>query len=366
MMHAEKAAGEKQMDTKRTGLSGILVTAIGCMIALSGVAFSAEKEPSYKLIKRVPVGGEGGWDCLTVDSSAKRCYISHQSHVVVLDIAKDTVIGDISNTPGVHAIALAYGLHKGYISNGGDNSVTVFDPNTLKETGRIKVGDRPDVILFDPATKHIFTFNGGSKDSTVINADNDTVIGTIPLGGKPEFAVSDEKGRVFVNIEDKSEIAVIDAQKLTVTSRWPLAPGQEPSGLAIDRRNQQLFSVCSNGKMIITDYTTGKVIATPDIGKGPDGAAFDPETGLAFSPNGQDGTLTVIKEETPGQFKVVQTVTTVPLARTMALDMRTHLVYLVTAKLKAPAPGEAPAQGGRRRSFEPGSFEVLIVGPAAK
>jgi YVTN family beta-propeller protein len=353
------------MATKRTGLSGILVIAIGCIIAISGVAFSAGKEPSYKLIKRVSIGGEGGWDCLFVDSSAKRCYISHQSHVVVLDIAKDVVIGDISNTPGVHGIAIAYGLHKGYISNGGDNSVTVFNPDTLKETGRIKVGDKPDVILFDPATKRIFTFNGGSKDSTVINAANDTVIGTIPLGGRPEFAASDEKGRVFVNIEDTSEIAVIDAQKLTVTSRWPLAPGKEPSGLAIDRKNQRLFSVCSNGKMVITDYTTGKVIATPDIGKGPDGAAFDPETGLAFSPNGQDGTLTIIKEETPGQFKVVETVATAPMARTMALDPTTHRIYLTTAKPKAPVPGEAPAQG-RRRSFEPGSFEVLIVGPAAK
>jgi len=364
-MHAEKAAGEKKMATQRTGLYGILLTAIGCMIALGGTAFSAEKEPLYKLIKRVPVGGEGGWDYLFIDSDAKRCYVSHQSHVVVLDIVKDAVIGDISNTPGVHGIAIAYGLHKGYISNGGDNSVTVFDPDTLKETGRMKVGERPDAILFDPATKRIFTFNGGSKDSTVINAVNDTVIGTVPLGGKPEFAASDEKGRVFVNIEDTSEIAVIDAQKLAVTNRWPLAPGKEPSGLAIDRKNQRLFSVCSNGKMAITDYTTGKVIATPDIGKGPDAAAFDPATGLAFSSNGQDGTLTVIKEETPGQFKVVETATTAPMARTMALDPATHRIYLSTAKLKAPAPGEAPAQG-RRRSFEPDSFEVLIVGPAAK
>ncbi|MFZ0033833.1 MAG: YncE family protein [Sedimentisphaerales bacterium] len=354
------------MIAKRMRLFGVLlVITIVCVIAMGGVASGEGKEPSYKLIKRVTIGGEGGWDCLTVDSAARRCYISHQTHVVVFDTAKDSVIGDINNTPGVHGIAIAPKLNKGYISNGGDNTVTVFDPNTLKETGRIKVGTRPDIIMFDQTTNRVFVFNGGSKDCTVIDANNDTVIGTIPLDGKPEFAESDRKGQIFVNIEDKSEIAVIDAQKLTVTSRWPLAPGEEPSGLAIDRKNNRLFSVCSNGKMVISDYTTGKVVATPEIGKGPDGAAFDPETGLAFSSNGQDGTLTVIREETPGQFKVIETITTSPMARTMALDLKTHRIYLTTAKPKAPAPGEAPPQGGRRRSFEPGSFEVLIVGPSS-
>jgi YVTN family beta-propeller protein len=352
------------MATRRRKLiSVLLITAAVCAIAFNGIAAGEEKESSYKLIKKVPIGGEGGWDYLAVDSDAKRCYISHQSHVVVFDTEKEKVIGDVNNTPGVHGIAIARKLNKGFISNGGDNSVTVFDPDTLKETGRIKVGTRPDAIMFDQTTERVFVFNGGSRDSTVIDA-NGTVIGTIALGGKPEFAVSDMKGHVFVNIEDKSEIAVIDASKLTVINRWALAPGEEPSGLAIDLKNNRLFSVCSNGKMVITDYATGKIVATPEIGKGPDAAAFDPETGLAFSSNGQDGTLTVIKEETPGQFKVVETVTTAPMARTMALDMRTHLIYLVSAKLRAPAAGEV--QGGRRRNFEPGSFELLIVGPSQK
>ena len=351
------------MFTKRLVLQSVLsMTAIVCVIAFCGVA--SGEESGYKLIKRVPIGGDGGWDCLIVDSTAKRCYISHASHVVIFDTEKEKVIGDINNTPGVHGIAIATGLNKGYITNGGDNSVTVFDTATLKETARIKVGNRPDAILFDPATKRIFAFNAGSKDCTVIDAVKDTNIGTIPLGGKPEFGQSDEKGQVFVNIEDKNEIAVIDAEKLTVTNHWSIAPCESPSGLAIDLKNKRLFSACSNGKMAITDYTTGKSLATPAIGKGPDGAEFDPKTGFAFSSNGQDGTLTVIKEEPAGQFKVVKTVATAPMARTMALDPKTHRIYLPTAKLIPPAPGEP--QGGRRRNFEPGSFELLIVGPAAK
>jgi YVTN family beta-propeller protein len=352
------AAGRRKL------ISVLLITAAVCAIAFNGVAAGAEKESSYKLIKKIPIGGDGGWDYLAVDSPAQRCYISHQTHVVVFDTEKEKVIGDINNTPGVHGIAIARRLYKGFISNGGDNSVTVFDLATLKETSRIKVGNRPDAIMFDQTTNRVFVFNGGSKDCSVIDANSNKVIGTIALGGKPEFAESDRKGQVFVNIEDTNEIAAIDAEKMTVTKRWPLSPGESPSGLAIDRRNNRLFSVCSNGKMIISDYTTGKVVATPAIGKGPDAAAFDPQAGLAFSSNGQDGTLTVIKEETPDQFKVVETVMTAPMARTMVLDMRTHLIYLVTAKLKAPAAGEA--QGGRRRNFEPGSFELLIVGPPQK
>jgi YVTN family beta-propeller protein len=337
--------------------------AIVCAFVCGSLAFGAEQETSYKLIKRIPIGGQGGWDYLTIDRDANRCYISHQTHVVVFDIASQKVIGDINNTPGVHGIVIARRLNKGYISNGADNSVTVFDPKTLKETNRVKVGTKPDAMLYHSQTRRLFVFNGTSKDCSVIDANSEKVITTIPLEGKPEFAVSDRKGRVFVNIEDKSEIAVIDAQKLTVITRWPLAPGEEPSGLAIDRRNNRLFSVCSNGKMIITDCNSGKVVAAPDIGKGPDAAAFDSGTGLAFSSNGQDGTLTVIKEVTPNEFKVVQTVQTAPSARTMALDSRTHLIYLAAAKPKPPAPGETQT---RRRSYEPDSFELLIVGQSGK
>jgi len=344
-------------------ISVLWITAAVCTLTSNGLAAGQDTESSYRLIKKIPIGGDGGWDYLAIDSRAKRCYISHQTHVVVFDTEKAKVIGDIENTPGVHGITIVRRLNKGFISNGGDNSVTVFDPSTLKETDRIKVGEYPDAIMFDRPTNRIFVFNGRSKDCSVINVENNKVIGTIALGGKPEFAVSDRGGQVFVNIEDKSEIAAIDAEKMIVTKRWPLAPGEEPSGLAIDRRNKRLFSVCANGKMIISDYTTGKVIATPEIGKGSDAAAFDPRAGLAFSSNGQDGTLTVIKEETPDQFKVVETLTTSPLARTMALDMRTRLIYLAAAKPKAPAEGEVR---GRRGNFEPGSFELLIIGLSQK
>ena len=341
----------------------VLVAAVILAIVFGGVASAADKELSYKLIKKIPISGDDGWDWLKADSKTNRLYISHQTHVVVFDTANEKIIGDINNTPGVHAIAVSHAFNKGFTSNGGDNSVTVFDLTTLKETGRIKVGSKPDAIMFDPATKRVFVFNGKSKDCNVIDANSNKVIGSISLDGKPEFAVADEKGRVFINLEDKSEIAVIDAQKMTITNRWPLAPGEGPTGLAIDRKNMRLFSVCANGKMAVVDYNSGKVVATPEIGKGPDAAGFDSEAGLAFSSNGQDGTLTIVKEETPMQFKVIQTVTTAPLARTMAVNSKTHLVYLVTAKLKPPVPGQ---EQGRKKSYEPGTFELLIVGPSEK
>ncbi len=341
----------------------ILAAAVILTMAFGSLAWGAEKKSSYKLIKKIPIGGDGGWDYLTVDNSTNRLYISHQSHVVVFDTVGEKVIGDINNTPGIHGIVLAHAFNKGFISNGGDNSVTVFDPNTLKETGRIKVGAKPDAIMFDHSTNHIFVFNGGSKDCNVIDPNTNKIIGSISLGGRPEFAVSDRNGRVFVNIEDKNEVAVIDARKMTVTNNWPLAPGEKPTGLAIDRKNMRLFSTCSNGKMLVVDCNSGKVVATLEIGKGSDAAAFDSEAGVAFSSNGQDGTLTIVKEETPEKFKVIQTVATAPGARTMALNSKTHMIYLVTAKPKPPAPGQ---EQGRRRSYEPGTFELLIVGPSEK
>jgi YVTN family beta-propeller protein len=341
----------------------VLFAVVILAIVFGGVASAAEKETSYKVIKKITIGGDGGWDWLTADSKLNRLYISHQSHVVIFDCASEKVIGDINNTPGVHCIATAHTFNKGFISNGGDNSVTVFDLTTLKETGRIKVGTKPDAIMFDHETKRIFVFNGGSKDCNVIDANTNKIIGSISLDGKPEFAVSNAKGRVFVNLEDKSEIVEIDAQKMVIKNRWPLAPGEEPSGLAIDHKNMRLFSVCSNGKMAVVDYNSGKVVATPEIGQGPDAAGFDSEAGLAFSSNGKDGTLTIVKEETPMEFKVIQTLTTAPLARTMAVNSKTHLVYLVTAKLKPPVPGQ---EQGRKKSYEPGTFELLIVGPSEK
>src|SRR5579862_4547350 len=298
------------------GLAGV-----GLACALAG-AYSARKAPSYHVLRKIAVGGDGFWDYLAADGPSHRLYISHGTHVVVVDTATDKVIGDIPNTQGVHGIAIAPKLNRGFTSNGRDNSVTVFDLKTLKEIQRVRVGQNPDCILFDRATNRVFTFNGRSSDVSAIDAATGAVVGTIALGGRPEYGVSDGKGGVYCNIEDKSEIASIDPKALKVKKYWSLAPGEGPSGLAIDAKNRRLFSVCDNNMMVVTDSDTGKVIASPPIGKGPDAAAFDPALGLAFSSNGEDGNLTVVREINPNTFQVAETVPTQAGARTMALDTR--------------------------------------------
>jgi YVTN family beta-propeller protein len=335
---------------------------VGLALAI-GVGVVAAETAKYHELKKIAVGGEGFWDYLTCDSNAHRLYVSRGTHVAVVDLEKGAVAGDIPNTAGVHGIALgARRSHRGYTSNGRDNSVTVFDTETLKEVEKVKVGMGPDCIIYDRASKRVFTFNGGSNDATAIDVDTNQVAGTIALGGRPEYAVSDRNGEVFVNIEDKNEIVAIDSKALTVKNRWPIAPGDGPSGLAMDVKNRRLFAVCGNEKMVVMDADTGKVVATPTIGKGPDAAVFDAQNGLAFSSNGQDGTLTVIKEESPDKFTVEATVPTAPGARTMALDTSTHNILLATAKFQ-PAPA-AEAGGQRRRpTMEPNSFVILVYGP---
>ncbi len=320
----------------------------------------ASSDTPFHIIKRIPVGGEGGWDYLTVDSAARRLYLSRGRHVMVVNLQTDKIEGDIPNTPGVHGIAIVSDLGRGFISNGGDSTVTIFDLKTLKETSRVKVGSRPDAIIYDPASKRVFTFNAGSSDTTAIDAAAGTVAGSVPLGGKPEAAAADGKGTIFVNVEDKNEVIAFDSKTLTAKHHWPLSPGEQPTGLALDQKHHRLFSACHNKKMIVLDSETGKVIATPDIGDGTDGAAFDEKESLAFSSNG-DGTLTIVKEQSPDKFAVLETVTTEPGARTIALDPRTHHIYLVTAKLQPPPPGTDP-NARRRRTYEPGSFVVLVVG----
>jgi DNA-binding beta-propeller fold protein YncE len=233
--------------------------------------------------------------------------------------------------------------------------VAIFDLETLAETARTKVGQRPDAIIYDPSTDRVFTMNAGSKDATALDASTGSVAGTVPLGGKPEFAVADGKGMVYVNIEDKSEVVAFDAKELTVKSRWPLAPGKEPAGLAMDRAKRRLFSTCHNQKMVVLDADSGKVLGSPEIGKGTDACAFDPDTGLAFSSN-RDGTLTVVEEKPAGEFHVAANVKTQVGAKTMALDPKTHMIYLVTARFKPPAAGE------KRPGIEPDSFVILVVG----
>src|SRR5437588_8937398 len=259
-----------------------------------GIMPTHAKGPSgYHVAKKVVLGGEGGWDYLTVDSKARRVYISRGTHVMVVDADNATVVGDIPNTNGVNGIAIADDKDKGFVSDGRDGNVTIFDTKTLKVLGTAPAGKNPDAIIYDPASKRVFAFNGSSKDTTAIDAKTGTVAGTIPLGGKPEFAAADEKGHTVVNIEDTSEIVQIDSNKLTVENRWKIAPGEEPSGLAMDRKHRRLFSVCSNKLMVVVNADNGNVLTTLPIGAGTDAAGFVPETGFDFSLNGSAVTVTV-------------------------------------------------------------------------
>jgi YVTN family beta-propeller protein len=314
----------------------------------------------YHVIKQVKLGGEGGWDYLTFDAKSNRLYISRSTHVMVVDADSGAVVGDIPNTPGVHGIAIDSDLNKGFTSNGRDSTITVFDLKTFKVLKQIPVGKNPDAIIYDPASKRVFSFNGASNDTTAIDAQTETVAGTIALEGRPEFAVSDFGGHIFVNLEDKSQMVELDTRKLSVLNRWSLAPGEEPSGLAFDRKHKRLFSVCSNKLMTVMNADTGKIVTTVSIGNGPDAAGFDPETDLAFSSNGE-GTLTVVHEDSPDKFSVVENVTTQRGARTMTLDPKTHRVFLVTAEF-GPAPAPTPERPRPRPSIVPGSFTLLILG----
>jgi DNA-binding beta-propeller fold protein YncE len=336
-----------------------LILTLVCVLA---IAFSlpALAPVQYQLKDKHVLGGEGGWDYLTYDAAGKRLFISRGTHVMVVDPAKGTVVGDIPNTPGVHGIALAQDLGKGYTSNGRENTVTVFNLDTLKETARIKLegAENPDAIMYDPASKRVFTFNGRSKNATAIDAVKDTVVGNIPLTGKPEFAVADGKGMVFVNIEDTAELTAIDAKNAKVANTWKITGCEEPSGLDMDQKHHRLFAGCHNKVMAIINSDNGKVVTTVPIGDGVDANAFDPGTELAFSSNG-DGTLTVVHEDSPDKFTVVQNAATQKAARTMALDTNTHNVYLVTAEIEELPPAEG--QTRPRRSMKPGSFTMLVM-----
>jgi DNA-binding beta-propeller fold protein YncE len=333
----------------------VLVGLVSLIFASSGKAAAPKAGASgYEITKTIPLGGNEGWDYIGVDSDARRVYVSHGSHVVVLNADTYEVAGDIPDTQGVHGIVIASDLGKGFTSNGRANTVTVFDLKTLKPTGTVKTGTNPDAIVYDAVTKRVFTMNGRSNDVTAINAADGTVAGTFAVSGKPEFAVADGKGSIFVNIEDKSELVQFDAQKLTVTNHWPLAPCEEPSGLAMDTKTRRLFVGCGNKMMAVVNADTGKVVATPAIGNGVDANGFDPETKFAFASTG-DGVLTVVHEDLSDKFTVIENVTTKKSARTMGLDTKTHKVFLPAAEFEAPAPGE------RRGKMKEGSFVILVV-----
>jgi len=326
----------------------------------ASLAVTTAAPPSgYHLLKKIPLGGEGGWDYLAFDAPTRRLFISRGAKVVVLNVDTGTVAGEIANTDGVHGIAFAPEFDRGFTSNGHVGTVTIFDLQSLQVIGSVKTGMNPDAIVYDPASKRVFTMNGHSNDATAIDAATGNVLGTIPVAGKPEFAVADGAGHIYVNIEDKSEELQIDTQNLKVTAQWPLAPCEEPSGLAMDVAHRRLFAGCHNQMMAVVDADSGKVIATPAIGDGVDANAFDPSTGFAFASNGMSATLTVVHEDAPDKFSVVENVATQRGARTMALDPKSHEVYLVTADF-APAPPSANENPKPRMMAVPGTFVVLI------
>jgi DNA-binding beta-propeller fold protein YncE len=331
-------------------------------ILFAGAALAQGKSGAgYHVLKKIGTGAEGGWDYLVVDTAGNRLFVSRGTHVQVIDLRRDSLIADIPNTSGVHGIALVHKLGKGFTSNGRDSTVTIFDLKTLIEIARVKLPARnPDAIIYDEPSNRVITFNGGSADATAIDPATGAVIGNVALGGKPEAAVSDGTGRVFVNIEDKSELVAFDARRLAVERRWSLAPCEEPTGLALDREHHRLFVGCSNKLMAVVNSQTGKLVTTLPIGGGVDGTAFDAATQLAFSSNGE-GTLTVVHEDSPQKFKVIGNIPTQRGARTLALDPRTHRIYLSTAQFgeTPPATAERPRP---RPPMIPGSFTVLVVG----
>jgi DNA-binding beta-propeller fold protein YncE len=358
-MHLKKNEECNIMRRRSTMLVATAILSIAVSLLLADSAQAVPPGPSgYHVVKTIPIGGAGKWDYCVVDTAARRVYVSHGAHVVVLDADSGAVVGDIPDTLGVHGIALAPDLGRGFTSNGRANTVTIFDLKTLKAIATIKSGGlNPDAIYYDAASKRVFAFNGRSANAVAINAADGKVAGTIPVGGKPEFAVGDDQGHVYVNIEDKSELLEIDSQKLSVLHRWPLAGCKEPSGLAIDQKNRRLFSVCGNKKMMVVNADTGKVVATPAIGEDPDAAGFDPETQLAFSSNGESGDLTVIHQDSADKYTVVENVPTKKYARTMAIDFKTHNIFLPIADFEPVAP-----KGEEDPPMKPNTFGVLLVG----
>lgn len=326
------------------------------LLLLAAAAFAAA--PTYKVVSKVKVGGETRWDYAFLDSASHRLYASHATKTEVIDTTTDKVVGTIPDTTGVHGIAIAEDLGRGFTSDGGDNDVTVFDLKTLKVITKVKTGQNPDAIIYEPVSHRVFTFNGRSKDSTAIDAKTGNVItASIPVGGKPEFAQVDGKGHIYANVEDKNEIIEVDARNALVSKRYSIAPCDSPSGLVIDPKGR-LYSVCENKMMIVSDPASGKVLANLPIGGGSDGVAFD--DGFAFSANGADGTITMVGETSPGKFEVVATIPTQRSARTIAADQKAHKLYLPAAEFGPPAEGKDGKKG--RPQAIPDSFQILVVG----
>ena len=335
---------------------------LGCLswLVVVGPVSAQSNGHTYHVVQQIPLGGDGRWDYVTLDTAGNRLFIARQTRVMVVDQVSEKLLGEIPGLDGAHGIALDYATGHGFATSGHDGQVLMFDLRTLRELGKARAADDADAILYDPASKHVFTFNGDAGSSTVIDPVTGKAIGSIALGGKPEFGVSAGDGMLYVDIEDRGEVAEIDAKAQRVTRRWSLAPCTEPTGLAIDRAHRRLFSGCRNQIMAISDANAGKVIGTVPIGGGVDGDAFDSATRLAFASNGE-GTLTVVHEDDPASFRMIASVPTSRGARTMALDPRTHRIFTVTADL-GPTPTPTSEQPHPRHTILPDSFVVLVLG----
>jgi DNA-binding beta-propeller fold protein YncE len=350
----------KRLPSRYPGLVPALCAALTWTIMAAPPARAAD--PHYHLAHEVPLPGDEGWDYLAFEQGGHRLFIAHGTRVLVVDTDTLKPVGEVANTPGVHGIALAPELNKGYASAGRANMIVVFDLKTLARLKEIKTtGDNPDAILYDAPSQRVLSFNGHGRNVTVVDATADTVVGTIAIDAKPEFAVSDGKGRVFVNLEDKNSIAVLDPKALKVSAVWPVAGCEEPSGLAIDARRGWLFPACGNKVMAVIDNTSGKGLGTVPIGEGVDAAGFDPGTALAFASCGE-GVLTVVRPDHNGRPEAAQSLATQRGARTMALDLATHRIYTVTANFGPPPPA-TPEHPHPRGAQVPGSFRLLVLEP---
>jgi DNA-binding beta-propeller fold protein YncE len=341
-----------------------LLLAAPLAFALLGIAPAAQAQTAaapYRLLHTIPIGGEGGWDFLEVDPAGERLYVAHGTQTDVIDLKTKKLVGTVLNTPAAHGIAIVPTANRGYVSCGRNNYCVAFDLKTLKNLGTIPTGPKPDAMFYDAFSQRVFAFSNDGGKSTVLDATTGKAVGTAELGGDVEVPATDGKGRIFVNLEDKSEVIEFDAKTLAVLHRHSLAPGAEPTGLAFDAKNNRLFSACANEKLVVTDSKTGRQVAVLPIGKGVDGAAFDPTTGNVVTTNGGDGTLTVIHQDTPDKYRVVANVPTAKGARTVAEDPTTHHLYTCTADL-GPTPAATTENPKPRPSILPGTFRVLEFG----
>jgi YVTN family beta-propeller protein len=341
---------------------GMRLRLVALALSAAAAVHNAAAEDVYKFLNEIPIGGDGGWDILTIDSATHRLYLSHSTKIVVVDLEKNAVAGEIADTPGVHGFIAIPEIGRGFSTNGKENKASVVDLATLKTISKIDTGENPDAFAYAAKRGELYIFNHSGNSATVIDAKNAKVVATIPLGGSPEFGVSDEAaGRIYCNIEDKNEVAVIDTAKREVVARWPLAPGTEPTGIALDAAHGRLFATCHNKMMEMVDTTNGKVVGSVPIGAGVDGCAFDEATQLAFASCGE-GTTTIAKEEGPDKLTAVQTLKTERSARTIALDPKTHRIYLPSAQFEpaaTPSPGASPT----RPKMLPNTFKLLVCGP---